>query len=84
VFIRIKEAARSVILYDEYNQDFMKAAQILFRSDEASPVTPENWVPLVIGAYGTDIKIIALGSQGALLSARSDNFLERIPPGVQT
>ena len=66
-------------LYDDYNQDFMQAAQILFMSDEALPVSPEDWAKQVIGAYGTDIVVIGLGSQGALLSVRSDNFLERIP-----
>jgi ribokinase len=70
-------------LYDEYNQDFMEAAQILFMSDEALPTTPEDWAKQVIGAHGTEIVVIGLGSQGALLSVRSDNFLERIP-AVQT
>jgi len=29
-------------LYEEYNQDFMQAAQILFMSAEALPVSPED------------------------------------------
>jgi len=70
-------------LDDDYNMDFMRAADILFMSDEALADTPENFARKVTHAYGTEILVIGLGSKGALLSVRSDNFLERIP-AVQT
>jgi acarbose 7IV-phosphotransferase len=66
-------------LYDDYNRDFMRAADILFMSDEALPTSPENWARQVVHAYGTEILVIGLGAEGALLSVRQDNFLERIP-----
>jgi ribokinase len=66
-------------LYDEYNKDFMGAAHVLFVSDEALPTTPEEWSRQMTCTYGTEILVIGLGDKGALLSVRSDNFLERIP-----
>ena len=66
-------------LNDEYNRDFMRAADILFMSDESLPTSPEDWARQVTHAYGTDILVIGLGFEGALLSVRADNFLERIP-----
>jgi sugar/nucleoside kinase (ribokinase family) len=68
---------------DDYNMDFMRAANILFMSDEALADTPENFARKVTQAYGTEILVIGLGCEGALLYVRSDNFLERIP-AVQT
>ncbi len=66
-------------LYDEYNREFMEAANILFMSDESLPTGPEDWARQVTHAYGTDILVIGLGAEGALLSVRKDNFVERIP-----
>jgi ribokinase len=66
-------------LDDEYNRDFMAAAQILFMSDEALPISPEDWARAVAGHFGTEIIVIGLGGQGALLHVPADNFLERIP-----
>jgi len=70
-------------LYDDYNHDYMRSADILFMSDEALPIKPEDWARQVMQTYGPEILVIGLGSQGALLSVRADNFLERIP-AVQT
>ena len=70
-------------LYDDYNREYMRAANILFMSDEALPMRPEDWARQIIRAYGTEILVIGLGNQGALLSVRADNFIERIP-AVQT
>lgn len=67
-------------LEDEYNRDFMRAAHILFMSDEHLPASPEDWARQVIHTYGTEVLVIGLGAQGALLSVRQDHFLERIPP----
>jgi ribokinase len=66
-------------LHDPYNRDFMQAAHILFMSDEALPARPEEWVKKITQTYGAEIVVIGLGGQGALLSVRSDHFIERIP-----
>ncbi len=64
---------------DAYNRDYMAAANILFMSHERLPCSPEDWAKWVIHRYGTDIVVIGLGAQGALLSVKRDNFIERIP-----
>ena len=66
-------------LYDDYNRDFMRAADILFMSDENLPSNPEDWAKQMQHAYGTEILVIGLGARGALLAVRSDNFIERFP-----
>lgn len=64
---------------DEYNQDFMQAANILFMSAENLPTFPEDWARKMKNAYDTEILVIGLGADGVLLSVRDDNFIGRIP-----
>lgn len=64
---------------DGYNRDYMAAANILFMSHEWLPCSPEDWARWLINSYGTEIAVIGLGKEGALLSVKSHNFLERIP-----
>ena len=64
---------------DRYNRDYMAAATILFMSHEQLPCSPEDWAKWLIHRYGTDIIVIGLGAQGALLAVKNDNFMERIP-----
>lgn len=66
-------------LDDEYNRDFMAAADILFMSDELLPHPPEDWVRRVVNRFGNEIVVVGLGTAGALLSVKRDNFLERVP-----
>ncbi len=66
-------------LDDPYNTDYMAAADILFQSHEKLPVSPEDWIAQLWNRYGTQIAIIGMGSEGALLAVRADNFIERIP-----
>jgi ribokinase len=66
-------------LEDEYNRDFMAAADILFMSDENLPCKPEDWAQQIFQRYPAEIVVIGLGAQGAFLGVRSDRFLERIP-----
>jgi len=70
-------------LDDDYNRDFMQAANILFMSDELLPVAPEVWAREVLRHYAPDVLVIGLGSKGVVLCVRRDNFVERIP-AVQT
>jgi acarbose 7IV-phosphotransferase len=64
---------------DDYNRDFMAAADILFMSDESLPCSPEEWARMVVNRFGNEIVVVGLGAAGALLSVKHDNFLERIP-----
>lgn len=66
-------------IYDDYNKDFMKYADILFMSNESLPCHPVEWIKEVLNIYGTEIIVVGLGGEGALLSVKRDNFLERIP-----
>ena len=66
-------------LHDEYNSDFMAAANILFMSDEHLPMLPEDWAKTLFRAYKNDIVVIGLGAEGALLAVRKDDFVGRFP-----
>ena len=66
-------------LDDDYNRDFMAAADILFMSDERLPCPPEEWARAVQGRYGNAIIAIGLGQEGVLLAVKEDDFLQRIP-----
>ena len=66
-------------LADEFNRDFMAAADILFMSDENLPDPPEVWAKRVFQTFGAEIVVIGMGAQGALLAVRSDRFVERVP-----
>ncbi|MCA0452938.1 MAG: carbohydrate kinase family protein [Chloroflexi bacterium] len=64
---------------DRYNRDYMAAANILFMSHENLPCSPEDWARWLIHRYGTEIVVIGLGSQGAILSVKRENYLGHIP-----
>jgi ribokinase len=66
-------------LEDSYNADFMRAADVLFLSNERLPDPPETWARRLLQQYGNEIVAIGLGSEGALLAVKRDNFVERIP-----
>ncbi|MCL4263960.1 MAG: carbohydrate kinase family protein [Anaerolineae bacterium] len=66
-------------LDDDYNRDYMAAADILFMSHERLPCSPEEWVRKVQNRYGTAVLVIGLGADGALLAVKQDNFMERLP-----
>jgi ribokinase len=66
-------------LDDDYNQDYMRYADILFLSDESLPDTPEVVARDLEARYQNAIIVIGLGSKGALLSVRKDGFVGRFP-----
>ena len=66
-------------LDDDYNQDFMRAADILFMSDEALPEPPEGWARQVLGRFTNEILVIGLGGRGALLAVRRDRYVGGFP-----
>ncbi|MEZ4767856.1 MAG: carbohydrate kinase family protein [Caldilineales bacterium] len=65
-------------LNDPYNADFMRAADILFMSDEALPVSPEEWAAAVQARYGNGIVVVGLGTKGALLAVKGETPV-RVP-----
>jgi acarbose 7IV-phosphotransferase len=67
---------------DEYNADFMAAADILFLSHESLQVSPEEFAARLFERYPLKIVVIGLGAQGALLAVRQDGFLKRYPAVV--
>ncbi len=66
-------------LEDDYNRDFMQAADILFMSDERLPLEPEAWARQVLERFPARIVVIGLGSQGALLAQREGGRFTRLP-----
>ena len=67
-------------LKDDYNRDFMEAAEILFLSDESLPGTPEDVAEALLAQYETaNVVVIGLGEKGALLAHREDGVIKRFP-----
>lgn len=66
-------------LDDNYNRDFMAAADILFMSDERLPCPPEEWALAMQRRYDNAIIAIGLGQEGVLLAVKEDDFLGRFP-----
>ncbi len=66
-------------LEDDYNRDFMDAADVLFLSHERLPEPPEAWTRRLMNRYGAAVVVVGLGAAGALLAVRRDNFMERLP-----
>lgn len=59
-------------LDDPYNQDFMRAADVLFLSHERLPDPPEACLRAVRERYGTPVIGLGMGSNGALLSVHGE------------
>jgi ribokinase len=63
-------------LEDPYDRDFMAGADILFMSHERLPCRAEEWVRQVHARYGTEILVVGLGAEGALLHVPRQGILE--------
>lgn len=68
---------------DEYNRDFMSAADVLFLSDENIRGREEGFVRMLSSAYPCSVIVVGMGSKGAMLYTRSDNEI-KIVPAVHT
>ncbi len=68
--------------HDEYNGDFMAAADVLFLSDEGLWAPPAEAARELQALYGCGIVVVGLGSQGALLCKRGDE--PYLVPAVNT
>ncbi len=71
-------------VHDEFNRDFMAAADILFLSHEQLPVPPAQFIEQLRRHYRNQIIVIGMGSAGALLYVRADNSLQQIPAVATT
>jgi acarbose 7IV-phosphotransferase len=67
-------------LADDYNQEFIEHANILFLSDEALVDSPEDNARLIMEKYDTEIVVIGLGARGSLLAVRQDKYIGRHNP----
>ena len=66
-------------LADEYNQDFMQAADILFLSDEKLSISPIQFIREIWDHCPAEIVVVGLGANGTLLGLRKDHAIEPIP-----
>lgn len=64
---------------DEYNRDFMSAADILFLSHENLPEPAENFARRLIDHYGNEIVVIGMGAEGAYLAVKRDDTFQQFP-----
>lgn len=69
-------------LDDDYNRDFMQAADVLFLSHENLPAAPEDFARELIGRYGNEVVVVGLGERGALLAMRRDGHMAFVPAAV--
>lgn len=64
-------------IQDEYNKDFLEAADILFLSDELLPTSPKDFLFQLKETYGTKIIVLGQGEKGAMLYSREkDKFFQ--------
>ncbi|MDW7755745.1 MAG: carbohydrate kinase family protein, partial [Brevefilum sp.] len=66
-----------VSLDHDYNQDYMRAGDILFMSDEKLPESLEEAARKILDRFNTKILVIGMGKKGALLAVREDGFIGR-------
>lgn len=66
-------------IHDSYNADFMKYANVIFMSHEKIEGSVEDFAQRVLKEYKNDILVVGMGSEGALLCVREDNFMGRFP-----
>ena len=64
---------------DEYNQDFMNNANILFLSDEGINGEYQNFIMSIEDKFGNDIIVLGMGSKGALMYVKEDDKFYELP-----
>lgn len=64
---------------DEYNKEFMSAANILFLSNENIMGREKEFVKELIEKYDNDIIVVGMGKEGALLYVKADGRFEQYP-----
>ena len=66
-------------IHDDYNRDFMEAADILFLSDEGAWEDHYGFIWALEEAYHTPIIVMGQGSRGALMYLRDENRFCELP-----
>ena len=64
---------------DEYNADFMRAADVLFLSNESIRGREESFIRSISSAYSCRVIVIGMGEVGAMLYTREDDSVSVIP-----
>lgn len=64
---------------DEYNQDFMKYANILFLSDENIKADYKKFILSIEEKFGNDIIVLGMGKKGALMYVKDENRFYELP-----
>ncbi|MBQ3090068.1 MAG: carbohydrate kinase family protein [Oscillospiraceae bacterium] len=66
-------------LDDDFNRDFMAAAQILFLSDEGLGWDWKSFLYALADTYGSQIIVLGRGSKGAALYTRASGTILEVP-----
>jgi ribokinase len=64
---------------DEYNQDFMENANILFLSDENVKSDYREFLTSLEDKFGNDIIVLGMGKKGALMYVKEDDKFYELP-----
>lgn len=64
---------------DEYNRDFLAAAEVVFLSDEGVATSPEELIKEIYRLYHNKIIVMGCGSKGALLFEAATETFTMIP-----
>ena len=65
-------------LDDPYNTDFLKAAQVVFLSDESLPVGAEEFARELGARYAPEVVVVGMGERGALLHLPAEGSFEKV------
>ena len=66
-------------LHDDYNREFLEAADILFLSDEGLGKDWWDFLWALAGTYGPRIIVLGRGSRGAAMYLRDENRIFQVP-----
>jgi len=66
-------------LDDPYNADFLKAARVVFLSDESLPVPAAEFARELGARFAPEVVVVGMGAKGALLHLPSERTSERFP-----
>ncbi len=64
---------------DDYNADFMRAADVLFLSNEAILGREREFVSELYGTYRNRVIVVGLGADGALVRDAADGTVRHVP-----
>lgn len=69
-------------LDDEYNRDWLEAADVVFASDERLPCEPTQWILSLFDRFRASIAVVGLGARGAMLGIRQTRSVTHVPAVV--